>query len=185
MRYTPGAASTWYGIFAPCTTGTRTGRGGPRRWPTPCCWPTPARTPPATRAATPSTGEQLTTIRSRYHGAIAHGWSENATGRGPLADQARTLLRRFARYQDMILRFAFDLRVPFTNNTAELDARAAKVQQRTSGGCWRTLQGLADWAAVQSYLATARKWGIDTLDALVKLFTDGPWLPTGLTPHAA
>lgn len=128
------------------------------------------------------TGEELTEIRSRYHGAIARGWSENATGRGPLAREARKLLRRFARYEDMILRFAFDLRVPFTNNTAELDARAAKVQQRTSGGCWRTLQGLADWAAVQSYLATARKWGIDTLDALITLFTDGPWLPDSLTP---
>jgi transposase len=26
---------------------------------------------------------------------------------------------------------------------------------RTSGGCWRTLEGLADFAIVQSYLSTA------------------------------
>ena len=31
----------------------------------------------------------------------------------------------------------------------------------TSGGCWRTLQGLIDFAVVQSYLSTATKWGIN------------------------
>ena len=35
-----------------------------------------------------------------------------------------------------------------------------KVQQRSSGGCWRTLQGLADFTVVQSYPSTAAHWGI-------------------------
>jgi transposase len=51
------------------------------------------------------------------------------------------------------------------------------VQQRTSGGCWRTLQGLIDFAVVQSYLSTVGKWGLDKLDALEWLFTTGAWLP--------
>jgi hypothetical protein len=38
---------------------------------------------------------------------------------------------------------------------------------RTSGGCWRTLLGLADFAIVQSYLSTTAKWGIDASDALM------------------
>jgi Transposase IS66 family len=46
----------------------------------------------------------------------------------------RQALRRFGRHRDMILRFSVNLDVPFTNNTAELAARAVKVQQRTSGG---------------------------------------------------
>ena len=62
----------------------------------------------------------------------------------------------------MILRFVVDLAVPFTNNQAERDLRPVKIQQRTSGGTWRTLAGLADFAVVQSYLSTARKWGIDS-----------------------
>jgi transposase len=82
----------------------------------------------------------------------------------------------------MILRFAVDLTVPFTNNVAERDARPANVQQRTSGGCWRTLQGLVDFAVVQSYLSTAGKWGLDTLDVLVQLFTTGAWLPPAAQP---
>ena len=60
--------------------------------------------------------------------------------------------------------------------------RPVKVQQRTSGGAWRTLQGLIDFAIVQSYLDTATKWGIDKLHALRQLFTTGPWLPPALTP---
>ena len=128
------------------------------------------------------TDVELSTIRSRYAGAIARGRDENTTGRDPLHDQARTLLRRFQRHRDMILRFTVHLDVPFTNNTAELPARSVKVQQRTSGGCWRTLQGLIDFAVVQSYLSTATKWGIDTLDAMTQLFTTGAWLPPAPTP---
>ena len=41
------------------------------------------------------------------------------------------------------------------SNQAERDVRPVKVQVRTSGGCWRTLAGLADFAIVQSYLSTA------------------------------
>ena len=85
----------------------------------------------------------------------------------------------------MILRFTVNLDVPFTNNTAELPARSVKIQQRTSGGSWRTLQGLIDFAVVQSYLSTAAKWGLDTLDAMTRLFTTGAWLPTALTPDIA
>jgi transposase len=82
----------------------------------------------------------------------------------------------------MILRFATDLAVGFTSNQAERDVRPVMVQQRTSGGTWRTFLGLADFAVVQSCLSTASKWGIDALDALTRLFTDGPWLPPATAP---
>ncbi len=131
------------------------------------------------------TDTELSTIRSRYAGAIARGWQENTRGSDPLHEQARTLLRRFRRHRDMILRFTVNLDVSFTNNTAELPARSVKVQQRTSGGSWRTLQGLIDFAVVQSYLSTATKWGLDTLDAMTRLFTTGAWLPPALTPDIA
>jgi transposase len=72
--------------------------------------------------------------------------------------------------------------VPFTNNAAERACRPVKIQQRTSGGCWRTLQGLVDFAIVQSYLDTATKWGRDKLAVLHELFTTGAWLPPALTP---
>jgi len=131
------------------------------------------------------TADEHGQILSWYHGAIAQGRMQNETGRDPLHDAARTLIRRFERHQGMILRFTVNLQVPFTNNTAELPARSVKVQQRTSGGCWRTLQGLIDFAIVQSYLSTATKWGLDTLDVLERLFTTGPWLPHAINPDTA
>lgn len=124
----------------------------------------------------------FTQIRNHYLGAIAKGTTDNHGQRSTLAAQARRLLRRFTRYEDMILRFAVDLTVPFTNNCAERAVRPVKVQQRTSGGCWRTLQGLVDFAVVHSYLDTTTKWSIDKLEALRQLFTTGAWLPPALTP---
>ena len=53
-----------------------------------------------------------------------------------------------------------------------------KIQQRTSGGCWRTLQGLADFAIVQSYLDTATKWGLDKYSRPPPTLTSGPGAAT-------
>ena len=124
----------------------------------------------------------LTDLRRRYLGAYTAGIRDNQKRAGPLARDAATLARRFRDHQDMILRFVVDLAVPFTNNQAERDLRPVKIQQRTSGGTWRTLTGLADFAVVQSYLSTARKWGIDSIDALTRLFTTGAWLPPAAAP---
>jgi len=127
-------------------------------------------------------GEQLAHIRSWYRGAVAKGITDNQGKRTQIAKDGLTLARRFRDHEDMILRFTTDLAVGFTSNEAERGVRPVKVQQRTSGGCWRTLQGLADFAVVQSYLSTAAKWGIDALDALTQLFTSGPWLPAAVRP---
>jgi transposase len=124
----------------------------------------------------------LKQIRNHYLGALARGETDNQGEHTSLADKARTLIARFRGFEDMILRFATDLSVPFTNNEAERSCRPVKVQQRTSGGAWRTLQGLIDFAIVASYLDTATKWGLDKLDALHQLFTTGAWLPPALTP---
>ena len=105
------------------------------------------------------TGEQMAQISAWYRGAVAKGITDNQGKRRKTAKDGLRLARRFRDNQDMILRFATDLAVGFTSNQAERDVRPVKVQQRTSGGCWRTLDGLADFAIVQSYLSTAAKWG--------------------------
>jgi transposase len=125
---------------------------------------------------------ELDVIARLYTGALARARTDNPT---ILAGHARTLAARFETYREMILRFTTDLAVPWTNNLAERQVRPAKLQQRASGGCWRTLQGLTDYAITQSYLSTARQWGITRIDALRQLFTTGPWIPPALTPAAA
>jgi transposase len=63
-----------------------------------------------------------------------------------------------------------------SNNQSERDLRPTKLQQKISA-TWRSLQGLADFATLRSYLSTATKHGQDLLHVLVALFTTGPWLP--------
>lgn len=71
------------------------------------------------RGADALDGATLATVRNHYLGALARGRDDNQDKRGTLATDARALIRRFQRYEDMILRFATDLAVPFTNNEAE------------------------------------------------------------------
>lgn len=122
------------------------------------------------------TGDQLSFISSAYAGAIAQGRDENPPDRAGELSRAGKLVERFATHRNMILRFTVDLAVPFTNNQAERDVRPVKLQQKISA-TWRTLQGLADFAILRSYLSTAAKHGKDALDVLRQLFTTGPWLP--------
>lgn len=138
----------------------------------------------AARARGADTLEAATLARiiAWYRGAVAKGLADNQRRRTQAARDGLRLARRFAAHEAMILRFATDLAVGFTNNQSERDVRPVKVQQRASGGCWRTLEGLAEFAVVQSYLSTAAKWGVDRLAALRQLFATGPWLPPALSP---
>jgi transposase len=125
----------------------------------------------------------LDDLVTRYRALAAEGLAANIYRRTATAGDARRIARRFLANQDLILRFATrpDLDI-FSNNEAERTIRPVKVQQRGSGGCWRTLEGLAEFALLQSYLSTAAKWGISKLDALRGLFNGRAWLPPGLEP---
>jgi transposase len=125
----------------------------------------------------------LEDLITRYRALAATGVAANLYRRTATAMDARRIARRFLGFEDLILRFATrpDLDI-FSNNEAERTIRPVKIRQRSSGGSWRTLQGLADFALVQSYLSTAAKWGISKPDALRGLFNGHAWLPPGLEP---
>jgi transposase len=128
--------------------------------------------------------DTLTGLTGRYREIATSGLASNVYRQTPTAKDSRRIARRFLKHEDMILRFITrpDLDI-FSNNQAERDVRPVKVQQRASGGCWRTLEGLAEFAVVQSYLSTASKWGISRLDALRGLFSGNPWMPPGIAPE--
>jgi transposase len=125
----------------------------------------------------------LDDLVTRYRALATSGLAANAYRCTATAKDARRIARPFLSFEDMILRFAThpDLDI-FTNNEAERTIRPVKVQQRSSGGCWRTVEGLADFAVIQSYLSTAAKWGISKLGALRDLFNGHAWMPPGPEP---
>jgi len=87
------------------------------------------------------------------------------------------LLIRLRDYQEAVLAFLHHPEVPFDNNLAERDLRMMKVKQKISG-CFRTWQGAEVFAAVRTYLATARKQGISILHATYLAFSSAPFIPT-------
>jgi transposase len=119
---------------------------------------------------------RLAELRSWYTSAAATAIAANDHRQTKIAQRHHALARRMFDRVDDYLRFTTDLRVPFTNNAAEREVRMVKLRQKISG-CMRTLTGARHFAAIRSYLATARKHGITILDALNRLAQDQPWLP--------
>ncbi|MFC3455775.1 IS66 family transposase [Amycolatopsis speibonae] len=124
----------------------------------------------------PLTGRYDTHVRT---GLGLHPRNQRGHPKGgrPTQTQARRLLERLEKYRGDVLRFAFDLTVPFTNNQAERDIRMTKTQLKISGG-WRTHHGATTWLTVRSYISTTRKNGLNILTALRDAITGNPWLPT-------
>lgn len=79
--------------------------------------------------------------------------------------KARNLLERFIDHRDEITLFARNFDVPFTNNQAERDIRGAKVKQKVSG-CFRSDDGIANFAAISSIVGTAVKQGLSVFGTL-------------------
>lgn len=79
----------------------------------------------------------------------------------------QNLLVRLHRFKDDVLRFLVDFNVPFTNNLAEQALRMMKVKMKISGA-FRTFAAAADFAALRSILATARKRGWNILATLTQ-----------------
>jgi transposase len=111
-----------------------------------------------------------------YRNAAETGIALNAARQGKLQQKRNALATRLKDREDDYLRFARDLRVPFTNNAAEQEIRMSKLRIKISG-CMRSMAGAEEFCALRSYLATAAHHGIGALDALTTAFQGQPWIP--------
>jgi transposase len=111
-----------------------------------------------------------------YRKAAKAGIALNAARSGKLQQKRHALATRMSNREDDYLRFARDLRVPFTNNPAEQSIRMCKLRIKISG-CMRSMAGAGEFCAIRSYLATAARHGIGALEALTLAFQGRPWIP--------
>ena len=121
----------------------------------------------------------------RYQGIVEAGYAQNpvaALSPGPnqrgrrKQSKARNLLDRFRDHSDGILAFMRDFSIPFDNNLAERDLRMMKLRQKISG-TFRNFDALVDFCRIRGYVSTARKNGLNALDALRRVFLGNPFIP--------
>jgi hypothetical protein len=111
-----------------------------------------------------------------YREAAATGIALSAARNGKLQKKRHALATRMQAREDDYLRYARDLRVPFTNNAAEQAIRMSKLRIKISG-CMRSMTGAEEFCAIRSCLAAAARHGIGALDALTRAFQGRPWIP--------
>jgi transposase len=120
-------------------------------------------------------------LLSRYDDIVESGRAANPptpSWRKPTSYErdAANLVSAFAELKGEITRFVKDIRVAPTNNEAERSLRMSKLHRKVSG-CFQSERHAEGFAAVRSYIGTARKHGLSALSALQMMFRDDVWMP--------
>lgn len=92
---------------------------------------------------------------------------------GKKRSKGENLLDRMLKYENEILRFMRDFRVPFTNNRGERDIRMTKLKQKISG-CFRSEKGGKMFCRIRGYISTVKKQGLNVLEAISQALNGQP-----------
>jgi transposase len=79
--------------------------------------------------------------------------------------KSRNLLERFKLYEDDVLRFMTDEKIPFTNNDAERPIRMIKVHMKISG-TFRSNARAMGYSSFYSFLLSSKKHKVSQYDAI-------------------
>lgn len=127
----------------------------------------------------------LKRLERRYSRIVVRGFAEYPPPKKDVGPKKRgrkpqvfgkNLLDRFYHHKDEVLRFLFNLNVPFDNNQAERDIRMLKVQQKISG-CFRSFSGAQYFSRVRGYISTMKKQRFNIMDVLTQVMTGNPPIP--------
>lgn len=138
----------------------------------------------ARRSGVRLTRARIKRFEAGYQRLLDDGYAANPLPAPPPKKRGRpkktkpiNLLERLDRHREKVLAFLYDPNVPFDNNLAERDIRMMKVQQKISG-LFRTEDGAKSFCRIRSYISTARKNAVGALDALARVFTGSPFIPS-------
>jgi transposase len=135
--------------------------------------------------------DQIKKCAYQYETVLDEGFIENPLPPQPLTEakkrgrvkktKLRNLLERLRDYQAQVLAFMFDFKVPFDNNMSERALRMMKVQQKISG-TFRSEEGAKSFFRMSTYIDTIRKNQINVIDAISRIFTGTPFVPSSHSP---
>lgn len=128
--------------------------------------------------------EEIQIWQERYLSIIEKGILEDAdkspqilNKKGkPTKSKALQLLLKLQNYDIETLAFMYDFDIPFDNNLAERDIRMQKLRQKISG-CFRGKDGANVFCRIRSYLSTAKKNGINAMEAIAMAVKGQPFVP--------
>lgn len=124
--------------------------------------------------------EIIADIGKRYDDILELAASQHPSKEeGYWARKAFNLAKRLREYRREVLCFLEDVAIPFDNNQAERDIRVSKVKMKVSG-CFRSVEGGEYYAALESYLSTARKNGVGQIEAIKMLLAGKPYFPPSM-----
>jgi transposase/uncharacterized small protein (DUF1192 family) len=121
--------------------------------------------------------DEIIKFTSAYGAIVYRGYTETGGLKPEEKTFARNLWERFILRDYQVLEFIHDPEVSFDNNLAERDIRMTKVKQKISG-CYRSKTSADHFARIRSYISTARKHGLNILEALQDVFNGNPFTPT-------
>ena len=110
-----------------------------------------------------------------WHESLSPLPEQKTRGR-PKRRPGHNLLLRLKNYDEDVLRFLHDPKVPFTNNEAERDLRMVKCKQKVSGG-FRSEHGAEQFARIRGFINTARKQNWNILQSIQAIFSDNLPMP--------
>lgn len=127
---------------------------------------------------------EIKTWYQRYHNIIDTGIVEDTQKSPQVLNKKGKLtkskplqfLLKLQQYDIETLAFMYDFDIPFTNNLAERDIRMQKLRQKISG-CFRGKDGSNVFCRIRSYISTAKKNGIDAMDAIAMAVKGHPFVP--------
>lgn len=129
--------------------------------------------------------EELQVWYGKYHTIIDKGITEdgqksplilNKKGK-PKKSKPLQLLLKLQKYDIETLAFMYDFEIPFTNNLSERDVRMQKLRQKISG-CFRSKKGMDAFCTIRSYISTAKKNGINAMEAIRMAVKGNPFVPS-------
>lgn len=129
--------------------------------------------------------ETVKALEKRYEAILKKGYKEYDESAFPENKKKRgrkkqlpslNLLDRLWNNMKYGLLFLSDFRVPFDNNQSERDIRMVKLKQKVSG-TFRSKEGARSFCRIRGYISTARKNGLNVLQAVENIFTGKPFMP--------
>lgn len=120
--------------------------------------------------------EYLTNLNNEYDRIIKEGKEENKEEItiNYFKDEEERFIKDLEKYKKNYLLWAYDFRLPSTNNNSERNIRPIKSKLKISGQ-FQSIEYTKYYATIRSYIETCKKNGINIIEGCIRLMQGNPY----------